>query len=66
MIRSRNIWRKEPALLIAMVSILAGGWIYVCLAIFDPFAADMAFLFLLVATLGFAGFLSVNVLTPRS
>lgn len=66
MIRSWSIWRKEPGLLITMLSIILVGWTYVVLAISGRFAADMAFLFLLIATLGFAGFLFVHVLTPRS
>lgn len=66
MVRSRNIWRKQPVLLVTMVLIIIGGWIYVCLAIFGPLAADFSSLFLLIATLEFAGFLFVNVLTPRS
>lgn len=66
MVRSWSIWRKQPGLLITMVSIIVVGWIYVGLAIFGRFDADMAFLFLLIATLGFAGFLFVNVLTPRA
>jgi uncharacterized membrane protein YgdD (TMEM256/DUF423 family) len=66
MIRSWNVWRKEPAILVTAVSIVIGGWAYVGLAVFGPLAADMAFLFLLIGTLGFAGFLFVYVLTPRA
>ena len=66
LIRSWNVWRTDPVILIAAVSIVIGGWTYVGLAIFGPFAADMAFLFMLLGTLGFAGFLFVNVLTPRA